>query len=1200
MAIVFSHSMVAKIRADITDYQAKLRTAWRDSEDFFRKTEGHGKSTQKRVQDTWAAAMGLRTAMVGIAGTAVVAGFTLLGDQAKVLENQMRGIGVATEEAQAKLYRLAMETRTPIQGTVALVRSLSKSLRDQPLDQTLRQVATLNRMLTVGGLDTGQRSSVVLQLGQALQSGVLQGDELRALRESAPFELMQAIAKEAGGTVASLRDLGTQGKLTTEVVVRALNNLEQESKDRFGNFKVTLQEAADVTKTAMISVAGRMDEGLGATDMLAQAQVGLAEILMNGGDAAEALGESLRMVAEFALLAAGVRGVGALGSVLMSLNASALTLTGTMAVLRGALGGVITLLGGPVSAAVFAVGAALLVASKQTKSFSESLDDAKDSMSAAKDAASGMVSAREALRADQAALEEAEKRIAEAIRDQATAAEDTARREAIAIQARINENSRLLEAKQLLSQQEFLDSENSLREARATLAGRARSNIIGRESSVAAMGGTPTRQFTDISDDAAIQEQMRFLQSRVIAGEQLTEREEEWLRRFTQLDAAEKELARTRQETMEALFFGPSQKELEAAQDKVSQTLNELLGDVEKRSKRLKDLADAQDELDRQIAEGVVDPARILAQREEIERQVVALTNAGDRLEDVGEKFAEVKRELAVLPADEAKPLIGVLETLEQEMRDIIEAGGDVDNIKLTSLEDALRAVAALADSTAERFKALADIKFAPDPRLFGQVPGDLSSMASVAIDPSAQIAKYTLERSQGRSGATEELVREVSRAAAQLGVDAKDLLTLILFESGGSPSVRGGDRGRHIGLIQFGPEEQQAYGAHQDQTVTEQMVAVVRYLLDRGTRPGDDLTRLYATVLGGNRNAINASDIASGGVVRNVAEATRGQQFAPYRARAEGMLAAHGFISEEELERYREAKSEEEQRAEARKSWLANLDDSIERSRIEAEIANLTATEQQRILFIEQQKAEARQRGIDLSAEDLRKIEAAADAEIEALRTKSAIEKQREEENLRFEERRAQAVEIQNERLSYTARMQQEIRDRSIDIVMNARSWSDVLEGAGDLLKNVLAMYAEALLQSAMFGQGPLSQNTSGSGGLFGGLLNLATGLLGGIGGGGGFGAPMVAGGDALSGALRDSFSTAAMVPSVASFASPVSPFGRQAVDVNVSLNSPMLEMTIDQRAGAVVEKAAPVIQVNAQRSMIKRMQSTKKGWAD
>lgn len=1029
MPIAYSHTMVARIRADITDYQAKLRTAWKDSEEFFRKSEGQGKATQKRVQDTWAAAIGLRTALVGLAGTAVVAGFNALGDEAKALENQMRGIGIATDETQGKIYRLAIDTRTPIQGTVSLVRSLSKSLRDQPLDQTLRQVATLNRMLTIGGLDTGQRSSVVLQLGQALKSGVLQGDELRALRESAPFELMEAIAREAGGTVASLRDLGQQGKLTTEIVVRALNNLEQESKDKFGNFSVTLQEAAGVTRTALISVAGQLDEGLGATDMLAQAQMRMADMLMESGDAARVLGESLRTVAEFALLAAGVRGVGAAARSLATLNVSAISLTSTLAALRGAMGGVITLLGGPLNAAIFAVGAAFLVAAKHSQSFSESLAAAKESMSSVRDAASGIKEARQALSDDQSKLLEAEKAVADAIRDQATAAEDTARRDVIAIQTRINQNKLLLEAKRLLFQQELLDSQGSIDDARRSLASEART---GWDAMEMARRGVTT-------DEGFISTELANLQAKVVAGEELTDREERWLDRFVQLDLAEKELARTREETLNSLMVGPGMAELDAARDRVSQTLNQLLEDVDKRNKRLKELADAKAELDRQMASGGGDdPSKLLAQREALDREVESLTNATGRLEEAAERVAEVKRDVAVLPADEARPMIGVLEALEEGMRDIIEAGGDVDDIKLTRLEEALRAVAALAEEAAEKFKTLADINFTPDPRLFGQVPGDLSSMASVAIDPSAQIAKYTLERSQGRSGATEELVREVSRAAAQLGVDAKDLLALILFESGGSPSIRGGDRGRHIGLIQFGPEEQKTYGAHQGQTVAEQMAAVVRYFLDRGTRPGDDLTRLYATVLGGNRNAINASDIASGGVVRNVAEATRGQQFAPYRARAEGMLAAHGFISEEELRLYREAKSEEEQRAEARKSWLANLDDSIERSRIEAEIANLTATEQQRILFIEQQKAEARQRGIELSADDLKKIEAAADAEIEALRTKSAIEKQREEESLQYEERRAQAIELQNDRLSYTSRMQQEIRDRSIDIVAN------------------------------------------------------------------------------------------------------------------------------------------------------------------
>ncbi len=100
--------------------------------------------------------------------------------------------------------------------------------------------------------------------------------------------------------------------------------------------------------------------------------------------------------------------------------------------------------------------------------------------------------------------------------------------------------------------------------------------------------------------------------------------------------------------------------------------------------------------------------------------------------------------------------------------------------------------------------------------------------------------------------------------AASTLGVSPLDLATIIGFETGGTynPSKWGGRDGKHMGLIQFGPNERKAYGAYEGQSFEEQVQGpVVRYLQDRfrgvGMQTqGADLLTLYRTVLGGNPKA--------------------------------------------------------------------------------------------------------------------------------------------------------------------------------------------------------------------------------------------------------------------------------------------------------------------------------------------------------
>jgi hypothetical protein len=56
-----------------------------------------------------------------------------------------------------------------------------------------------------------------------------------------------------------------------------------------------------------------------------------------------------------------------------------------------------------------------------------------------------------------------------------------------------------------------------------------------------------------------------------------------------------------------------------------------------------------------------------------------------------------------------------------------------------------------------------------------------------------------------------------------------------------------------YSGLIQFSPDNQRAYGVNANSTFEEQAQAAAQYLIDRGVRPGDGMSRIYAAILIGN-----------------------------------------------------------------------------------------------------------------------------------------------------------------------------------------------------------------------------------------------------------------------------------------------------------------------------------------------------------
>jgi hypothetical protein len=117
--------------------------------------------------------------------------------------------------------------------------------------------------------------------------------------------------------------------------------------------------------------------------------------------------------------------------------------------------------------------------------------------------------------------------------------------------------------------------------------------------------------------------------------------------------------------------------------------------------------------------------------------------------------------------------------------------------------------------------------------------------------------------------------------SAARLGMDPLDYANVISYETLGkfSPSIRGGAGNRHIGLIQFGENEQRQFGAHQGQSFQEQLPAVEKYLRSRGFKPGMNIYDLYSTINAGSPGRYGASDRPGSTVASHVSQMLGGHR---------------------------------------------------------------------------------------------------------------------------------------------------------------------------------------------------------------------------------------------------------------------------------------------------------------------------------
>lgn len=309
----------------LTEYTADLsgfRRGSREYENILARQERTVNEKLGRVDKRWdrstRSILRQRTALSGLTtflGGAALNQVRLYAEGWKDVERRLTSVGETSEAVQRNLVGVALRTRSTLGGTAAAIQRMIKSTGDDA-ETSMRRVETLQKLLASAGASGSERASVSLQLGQALQSGVLSGDEFRSIRENAPVEFLDALARSAGITRGELKKFAEEQKLTTEIVLRALDGLATTADKKFGDLAISSEEAFAVLTSGLTVYSGKVDKAFSLTETINGALVWLGEYLSNASVEAETLVNAVQLVGSVALAVAGTRGVGALTTAL--------------------------------------------------------------------------------------------------------------------------------------------------------------------------------------------------------------------------------------------------------------------------------------------------------------------------------------------------------------------------------------------------------------------------------------------------------------------------------------------------------------------------------------------------------------------------------------------------------------------------------------------------------------------------------------------------------------------------------------------------------------------------------------------------------------------------------------------------------------------------------------------------------------------
>ena len=230
----------------------------------------------------------LSSAAAAVAAALATGALTRYADTWTNVNNQIKQATSTTREAlavQEAIFSIAKEARVDIEGVAEAYQRISSSVADFGFNakQSLDVVEGLTKAFKANGATAQEVSSVLVQLGQGLGSGALQGEELRAILE-ASLPVSRALAKEFGVTVGELKKLGSEGQLTTERVFAALQKALPEFDTAFDKASKTIADGLQVAGNSITRLIGLTSEATGASETFADSLIDLSNSIDLLGD----------------------------------------------------------------------------------------------------------------------------------------------------------------------------------------------------------------------------------------------------------------------------------------------------------------------------------------------------------------------------------------------------------------------------------------------------------------------------------------------------------------------------------------------------------------------------------------------------------------------------------------------------------------------------------------------------------------------------------------------------------------------------------------------------------------------------------------------------------------------------------------------------------------------------------------------------
>lgn len=177
---------------------------------------------------------------VGIQGIKSLVGLSDTMAQTSARLNMVNSQFGTTLDLNQMIYESAQRSRGAYAATTDLVGKLGTLAADSfsTPEELIGFAEQINKQYVLSGTSAQGAQAATLQLTQALSSGTLRGEELNSVLEQAPT-IVQSIGDYLGKTTGEIRELASEGLITSDIVKAAILSAADETNAAFEEMPLT-------------------------------------------------------------------------------------------------------------------------------------------------------------------------------------------------------------------------------------------------------------------------------------------------------------------------------------------------------------------------------------------------------------------------------------------------------------------------------------------------------------------------------------------------------------------------------------------------------------------------------------------------------------------------------------------------------------------------------------------------------------------------------------------------------------------------------------------------------------------------------------------------------------------------------------------------------------------------------------------------